>query len=135
MKAEKLKKSVPDILKTFLPELYQLSDLIFQNPEIAYEEVKASNWLSSFLKENGFNVKQNVGNVKTAFKAEKITKTANIDNIFNKSPNVKSLFKKIEVNSNTLAPAQRLIKNFTDKTLALHLSSIYLTKIASVIGT
>ena len=68
-------------------------------------------------------------------KAEKITKTAKIDNIFNKSLNVKPLFKKIEVNGNTLAPAQRLIKNFTDKTLALHLSSIYLTEIASVIGT
>ena len=74
MKAEKLKKMVPNILETFLPDLYELSNLIFQNPEIAYKEVKASNWLSSFLKENGFSVKQNVGNVKTAFKAEKITK-------------------------------------------------------------
>ena len=74
MKAEKLKKMVPNILETFLPDLYELSNLIFQNPEIAYKEVKASNWLSSFLKENGFSVKQNVGNVKSAFKAEKITK-------------------------------------------------------------
>ncbi len=52
------------------PLLLELSHKLHANPEIRFEEVKASTWLSDTLEEQGFKVERGVGNLPTAFKAE-----------------------------------------------------------------
>src|SRR5438046_5472922 len=50
-------------------ELDALSKKIHDNPELAYQEIKACAWLSEFLGKHGFKVEQGVGGVETAFRA------------------------------------------------------------------
>jgi amidohydrolase len=50
-------------------DLEQLSHAIHDNPELAYQEVKASGWLSEFLAGRGFHVERGVAGVETAFRA------------------------------------------------------------------
>ncbi|MDA1001437.1 MAG: M20 family metallopeptidase, partial [bacterium] len=69
MNTADLKSRVSGILDSLLPRLYQISDHIFQNPEIGYEEENASAWLTSFLEDNGFSVERGAGGISTAFKA------------------------------------------------------------------
>ncbi|MEA1994080.1 MAG: M20 family metallopeptidase [Euryarchaeota archaeon] len=52
------------------PMLYELSKEIFENPETAYEEYKASKLLSETLEKEGFEVKKDICNIETAFKAQ-----------------------------------------------------------------
>lgn len=68
MNANDLKSKIPGIVDELLPRLQEIADLLFQNPEIAYEEVKAAGWLSDFLEERGFSVERGAGGVPTAFK-------------------------------------------------------------------
>lgn len=49
--------------------LYDLAKKIWENPEIAYTEVKASKWTAEFLEEQGFEVERNYAGVPTAIKA------------------------------------------------------------------
>jgi amidohydrolase len=49
--------------------LEQLSHRIHDNPELGYQEVKASGWLAEFLAAQGFKVERGVGGVETAFRA------------------------------------------------------------------
>ncbi|GAB6110020.1 amidohydrolase [Fusibacter bizertensis] len=49
--------------------LYDLAKKIWENPEIAYTEVKASKWTAEFLEEQGFEVERNYSGVPTAIKA------------------------------------------------------------------
>jgi amidohydrolase len=51
-------------------ELEQLSRRIHDNPELAYQEVKAAGWLSEFLAGKGFKVERGVTSVDTAFVAQ-----------------------------------------------------------------
>ena len=51
-------------------ELKALSKKLYDNPEIAFEEHKACEWLSSYLEEKGFEVERGAGNVETAFYAK-----------------------------------------------------------------
>lgn len=50
-------------------ELETLSHRIHANPELGYQEVKASAWLAEFLEANGFKVERGVAGVETAFRA------------------------------------------------------------------
>jgi amidohydrolase len=50
-------------------ELESLSRTIHDNPELAYQEVKASGWLGDFLSRQGFKVEPGVAGVPTAFRA------------------------------------------------------------------
>ena len=49
--------------------LYDLAKKIWENPEIAYTEVKASKWTADFLKDQGFTVERKYAGVPTAIKA------------------------------------------------------------------
>jgi amidohydrolase len=50
-------------------ELESLSRRIHDHPELGYQEVKASGWLTEFLGEHGFKVERGVAGVETAFRA------------------------------------------------------------------
>jgi amidohydrolase len=50
-------------------DLERLSHTIHDNPELAYQEVKAAGWLSDFLAVHGFTVERGVAGVETAFRA------------------------------------------------------------------
>lgn len=50
-------------------DLETLSRRIHDNPELAYQEVKAAGWLCEFLGGHGLKVERGVGGVETAFRA------------------------------------------------------------------
>ncbi len=50
-------------------DLERLSHQIHANPELGYQEVKASAWLADFLAAQGFKVERGVAGVDTAFRA------------------------------------------------------------------
>ncbi|UCH52080.1 MAG: M20 family metallopeptidase [Chloroflexota bacterium] len=50
-------------------KLIELSLKIHANPELAFKEEKASNWLTSYMAKNGFHVENGIGGLPTAFKA------------------------------------------------------------------
>jgi amidohydrolase len=50
-------------------DLEHLSRTIHDNPELGYQEVKASAWLAEFLSQHGFKVERGVAGVPTAFLA------------------------------------------------------------------
>jgi len=50
-------------------DLEALSRKIHDNPELAYQEVKAAGWLADFLAGQGFKVERGVAGVETAFRA------------------------------------------------------------------
>ena len=47
-----------------------LSRRIYENPEIGFEERKALQWVSAFLRESGFSVEPGTAGIETAFRAE-----------------------------------------------------------------
>jgi amidohydrolase len=49
--------------------LSKLSLAIHQNPELRYEEHKATAWICTYLEERGFAVERNLGGIATAFRA------------------------------------------------------------------
>ncbi len=50
-------------------ELIEMSDYIFDNPEVGLEEYKACNLLSDYLEKNGYRVERGIGGLETAFRA------------------------------------------------------------------
>lgn len=64
-----VKDGIAQAVDRLADELETLSNKIHDNPELAYEEVKACAWLSDFLGRQGFKVEQGVGGVETAFRA------------------------------------------------------------------
>ena len=64
-----LKAVVSGIIGDCKDELGRLSDEIWQNPELAFEEHKAHALLSSFLEKEGFSVERGVTGLATAFRA------------------------------------------------------------------
>lgn len=70
MNPTELKSRIPAIVESLLPGLHELADRIFENPEIAYEEEKASRWIAEYLEERGFQVERKAGGLPTAFKGE-----------------------------------------------------------------
>lgn len=48
-------------------EIIKLADTIWENPEIAFKEYKSSAAIISYLKENDFEIEDNIGGIPTAF--------------------------------------------------------------------
>ena len=64
-----LKDTASKSIETCTKELYQLSDEIWKNPELCYEEYKAHDLLTNFLEKKGFTVERSFTGIKTAFRA------------------------------------------------------------------
>lgn len=63
------KLAVREAIDRLQPQLVELSDRIHRNPEIKFEEHKASQWLSEAAEEAGYQVEKPVGGLETAFRA------------------------------------------------------------------
>lgn len=50
-------------------ELLEMSDYIFDNPELGLEEFKAVEVITNWLEKEGFEVERNLGDIETAFRA------------------------------------------------------------------
>ncbi len=66
---EKLKASIAGEIDSHRHQLSDLSLKIHSNPELGFHEVKAADWLSRYLEENGFCIEGGVCGLPTAFKA------------------------------------------------------------------
>jgi amidohydrolase len=66
----RLKAMVINELDTMQEQLVTLSDDIHKNPEIGFQEVHASQLLTSELQQHGFEITQGIAGLQTAFKAE-----------------------------------------------------------------
>ncbi|MFC1957374.1 M20 family metallopeptidase [Chloroflexota bacterium] len=69
MEIEKVKASVCNEIDSRRQQLNELSLKIHDNPELGFQEVKAADWLSRYLEENGFSIERGICNLPTAFKA------------------------------------------------------------------
>ena len=65
-----LKDRVCRELDAMRDSLGTLSRQIYENPEIGFEERKALQWVSAFLRESGFSVEPGTAGIETAFRAE-----------------------------------------------------------------
>ncbi len=66
---DKLKERIGREVESLADDLFAVSDFLLANPEIAYQEFKARDYLSRMLEQNGFEVEKGVGNVETSFLA------------------------------------------------------------------
>ena len=66
---EKLKKQIQDDVDARRSELIELSLKIHANPELAWEEIKASGWLTEYLEKSSFIVGRGICDLPTAFMA------------------------------------------------------------------
>lgn len=64
-----MKNKIYEYIENCESEITQMSDYIFNNPEIGGQEYKASKILTTFLKENGFEVEMPIAGLDTAFRA------------------------------------------------------------------
>lgn len=64
-----MKARIFDYIDKISPKLINMADTIFDNPELAFKEFKASKLLTDYLKENGFNVEMGLGTLETSFRA------------------------------------------------------------------
>src|SRR5438105_13652843 len=64
-----VKDLLPQAVDRLADDLEKLSRQIHDNPELAYQEVKAAAWLADFLDKQGFRVERGVAGVATAFRA------------------------------------------------------------------
>ncbi|HHW18585.1 MAG TPA: M20 family metallopeptidase [Firmicutes bacterium] len=69
MDLTELKRNASSAIDEVRDELVRLARDIHENPELAFEEYKASNWLCSFLEKEGFLVKRKVAGMDTDFLA------------------------------------------------------------------
>ena len=69
MEIEKLKLKIKDSVESQKQQLTQLSLNIHDNPELGFEEEKASAWLTSYLEDSGFHVERGIAGLATAFRA------------------------------------------------------------------
>jgi len=69
LKIEKLKLKIKDAVESQRQQLIQLSLNIHDNPELGFEEKKASAWLTGYLEDNGFHIEQGIAGLATAFRA------------------------------------------------------------------
>ena len=70
MSLEEVKTKIQKEIDNYSQSLIDLSHKIHENPELGWQEVKASGWLIDFLKENGFRVEQGIDDLPTAFRAD-----------------------------------------------------------------
>jgi amidohydrolase len=66
---DKPKERISLEVESLADELFAVSDFLLENPEIAYQEFKARDYLSRMLEKKGFEVEKGVGNVETSFMA------------------------------------------------------------------
>ncbi|MBW1699042.1 MAG: M20 family metallopeptidase [Deltaproteobacteria bacterium] len=66
---EQVKETICKEVDNISSDLFAICDWLKENPETAYQEYKAREYLSSVLRERGFAVEKAVGNVETAFLA------------------------------------------------------------------
>jgi amidohydrolase len=66
---DKIKEQIGHEVESLADELFAVSDFLLANPEIAYQEYKACDYLSRFLEQKGFEVQKGIGNVETSFLA------------------------------------------------------------------
>ena len=64
-----LKTKIVENVDSQSKELFQLSQLIHENPELGFEEQKAASWLSAYLRDKGFQIETGIAGLATAFKA------------------------------------------------------------------
>ena len=69
MEVEKLKASVIGEIDALRPHLSEIALRIHANPELGFQEVKAAEWLTQYLVENGFSIERGICQLPTAFKA------------------------------------------------------------------
>ena len=69
MDTEELKAKIRDSAELQRPQLIQLSLNIHANPELAFQEEKASAWLTGYLEDNGFCIERGIAGLATAFRA------------------------------------------------------------------
>ena len=69
MDYKSLQQTVCQTVKNVTPELVSLSQYLHQNPEIAFQEVKACAALVMLMEKHGFKVETNCCDIPTAFKA------------------------------------------------------------------
>jgi amidohydrolase len=69
LEIEKLKLKIKASVKSQRQQLIQLSLNIHDNPELGFEEEKASAWLANYLEDNGFHVERGIAGLATAFRA------------------------------------------------------------------
>ncbi|MFC2060026.1 M20 family metallopeptidase [Chloroflexota bacterium] len=69
MKLADLKTKIQEEVETHRQGIVDLSLKIHANPEIAWQEVKASGWLTDYLEKNGFKVERGICGLPTAFRA------------------------------------------------------------------
>lgn len=69
MEIKKLKASVVKDIEARRHQLGELSLKIHSNPELAFQEVKAADWLTQFLAAESFAIKRGICQLATAFKA------------------------------------------------------------------
>ncbi|MDJ0815427.1 MAG: M20 family metallopeptidase [Desulfobacterales bacterium] len=62
-----VKTQICSEVDSLAPNMYGISEFLKANPETAYQEYKACDYLSRILKEKGFVVEKGVGQVETAF--------------------------------------------------------------------
>ena len=67
--SEELKALVRGEVDAQHHQLIELSLKIHSNPELGFQETKASSWLARYLEENGFSVEQGICELPTAFRA------------------------------------------------------------------
>jgi len=68
-KGSRLKQQVIQEVESRSSELVDISHAIHRNPELAFQEVKACEWLTEYLGRNGFEIEQGFCQLPTAFKA------------------------------------------------------------------
>ncbi|MFW6126395.1 MAG: M20 family metallopeptidase, partial [Chloroflexota bacterium] len=68
MDIDRLKAVVAGEVEAQRSALTELSLRIHRNPELAFEEVKASGWLTEYLEEHGFELERGICDLPTAFK-------------------------------------------------------------------
>jgi amidohydrolase len=60
---------INQIINGFKSEIRKISDNIYRNPEVGFNEHKACNWQIEFLKQQEFSVECPTGEISTAYKA------------------------------------------------------------------
>jgi len=69
MRTEELKASAAQEIDSHRQELSELALRIHANPELGFQEFKAVEWLTQYLKENGFFIEPGICQLPTAFRA------------------------------------------------------------------
>ena len=64
---EDIKDKVKEVVEEQRPRLHEISEFLYENPELGSEEFKAAELLTSELEKNGFDVERGILGMPTAF--------------------------------------------------------------------